>query len=164
MAKIDGMKNDGMGLVQAKHMEASNYINTTQNNAIAQIEQTKPQIPLFSRLPDGMQKMVLEKGENEFRKDIESNNSKVLGALSQQLNLQQFQSVLNGLNPSGPLDGLLRMAQGNFMNILQQLLGLGGGGNPVASVGNVLGGMGGSMGNIGQQAFNGLTNAFSGPR
>ena len=145
-------------------MEANNFIDTTKNNSLAQIDLTKPQIPYFSRLPDPVKKMILDQGEKQFKKDIDSNNSKVLGLLSQQLNMQQFQNVLGPLNPGTALDGLFKLAQGNFLSAVQQLFGFGGGGVAPASLGNFMGGMGANIGSIGQQALNGLTNGFSGGR
>ena len=44
-------------------MEANNFIDTTKNNSLAQIDLTKPQIPYFSRLPDPVKKMILDQGE-----------------------------------------------------------------------------------------------------
>lgn len=49
-------------MIQSKHMEATNYINNTSNATLAQIDQTKPNIPMFSKLPESMQKVVLDKG------------------------------------------------------------------------------------------------------
>lgn len=93
-----------------------------------------------------------------------------MGALSQQLNLPHFQSILGGLNPTSQLDNLVQMAQGGFMGAVQQLLGLGGAGGLAAGVGsmlggsttnNALGGFGGSIGALGQQALNGI-KSFTG--
>lgn len=63
MNKVNGLATNTVGMVKGKHIEAQNFIETTKNNTLTTIDQGKPQIPLFSRLPESLQKMALDRGE-----------------------------------------------------------------------------------------------------